>query len=108
MSIGIHLVFVTAPDESTAAEIARTVVSEHHAACVNILPGVRSLYHWEGKLQDDSEVLMILKTSEARYPELEARLLELHPYSNPEVVAVSPENVAEKYLAWVRAETMLS
>lgn len=103
----MYVVLVTAPSEKAAAAIARALVNEHLAACVNIVPGVRSLYHWEGRLQDESEVLMVIKTSEARYAELEDRILGLHPYSNPEVVALTPAQVASKYFSWVCGETML-
>jgi len=81
-------VFSTYPDAETARSIAHTLVKEQLAACANIIPGVESIYRWKGAIETSGEVLAILKTTEERYPELEARIKELHPYEVPEVVAV--------------------
>jgi len=99
----MRLVISTAPPDK-AAELARRLVEERLAACVNILPGARSIYRWQGKICDDSESVLLLKTDAARVGDLIARLVELHPYDVPE--AVSLELVAGEgnpaYLAWVR------
>lgn len=92
----------TCPDETTAAEIARVLVSEGLAACVNRVPGVRSTYFWDGRLQDDAEVLLIVKTTAERLSELTARLTALHPYEVPELVAMAVQAGNERYLDWVR------
>jgi periplasmic divalent cation tolerance protein len=99
------VVLVTAPTPERAAEIARTVVSERLAACGNVVPGLRSIYRWEGKVQEDEEALLLLKTSRARFDALRARVLALHPYDVPEVIAVPVEAGSAAYLEWIAAET---
>lgn len=100
----VRIVFVTAPPD-TATELARRLVEERLAACVNIVPGLRSIYRWKGAIQDDPETLLILKTQRARYEALQARILALHPHDTPEVLALAPEAGLPAYLAWVRGET---
>lgn len=95
---------VTAPDEATAAALARALVTERLAACVNRLPGVRSTYRWQGELHDEAEVLLIAKTTAAGYPALERRIRELHPYEVPEIVALPIEHGSTPYLAWLAAQ----
>ena len=95
------VVLVTAPSADTAAEIARAVVSEKLAACGNVLPGVRSIYRWKGEVQDDAEVLLLLKTQRKRFPELRDRILALHPYEVPEVIALPIEAGSDAYLDWI-------
>ncbi len=96
------VVLVTAPSEDKAVEIARTLVEERLAACGNIVHGVRSIYRWEGKVSDDTESLLILKSSAALFEALRARVVELHPYECPEVVQLSIDAAHEPYLAWLR------
>ena len=93
------------PDTATADRIARTLVDERLAACVNRLPGVESIYRWNGEVQVDEEVLLVIKTSRVRYAALEARVVALHPYEVPEIIALEPAKVASAYAAWVAAET---
>jgi periplasmic divalent cation tolerance protein len=100
----IYLVFVTAPSEPVAVSLASTLVNEQVAACCNLIPGVRSIYRWKGELCDEQEWLMVIKCSKAGYPALEKRILELHPYTTPEVIAVPTEGVAEGYRNWVLGE----
>jgi periplasmic divalent cation tolerance protein len=100
-----RVVLVTAPDEDVARRLAREFVGRRLAACANLLPGVRSVYRWEGEVQEDAEVLLVLKTVAGRLPALEAALAELHPYDVPECVALEPASVEAKYLDWLRAET---
>ncbi len=99
----VLVVLCTLPGGDAAAGIARAVVEERLAACVNLLPGVRSIYTWEGAIQDDEqEQLAILKTTTDRFEELRARLLQLHPYSVPEILAVPVSDGHLPYLGWVR------
>ena len=99
------VVLVTTPTPERAAEIARAVVDERLAACGNVVPGLRSIYRWEGKVQDDVEALLVLKTTRARFEALRERILALHPYQVPEVIALAIEAGSAPYLAWIGAET---
>lgn len=92
-------------DGGTAAGIARTLVEEKLAACVNVIPAVRSIYAWNGAVQDEQEVLMIAKTTAARLGACRERLVALHPYEVPEVVAVRLADGHHAYLRWVAAAT---
>ncbi|MEE2941452.1 MAG: divalent-cation tolerance protein CutA [Planctomycetota bacterium] len=97
------VVLVTFPSDEVAAEVCRALVGERHAACANLVPGIRSVYSWEGAVQDDAEVLALVKSTRAALPALEARIAALHPYDTPEVVALEPAHVEARYLAWLRA-----
>ena len=99
----VVVALVTAPSPEKAAEIARTLVEEGLAACGNVVPGVRSIYRWEGKVQDDAEALLVLKTERRLVPALQARLPELHPYQVPELLVVPVEDGLAPYLEWVAA-----
>jgi periplasmic divalent cation tolerance protein len=99
------VVLVTTPTPERAAEIARALVSERLAACGNVVPGLRSIYRWEGKVQEDEEALLVLKTTRARFDALRARVLALHPYDVPEVIALPVEAGSAAYLQWIAAET---
>jgi periplasmic divalent cation tolerance protein len=99
------VVLVTAPTAERAAEIARALVEERLAACGNVVPGIRSIYRWEGKVQDDQEALLVLKTTGERFEALRERVLALHPYQVPEVIALGIEAGNAPYLAWITAET---
>jgi periplasmic divalent cation tolerance protein len=101
----VEVVLVTAPDAEAGSRLAHTLVDEHLAACVNLVPGVRSFYRWEGRVQEDAEVLLVLKTSRARAAALEARVRELHPYDLPEFVRLPLAGGSAAYLEWVRRET---
>ena len=102
---GALVVLVTAPSAEKAAEIARALVEERLAACGNVVAAVRSLYCWEGKVQDEAEALLLLKTSRRRFPALKARVLALHPYQVPEVLALPVEAGHAAYLGWIAAST---
>jgi periplasmic divalent cation tolerance protein len=99
----VLLVFCTFPDEDTAAGVVRTLVEEKLIACGNLVRGVRSIYAWEGKIEDTAEVLAVLKTSGPGYAKLERRLLKLHPYDTPEIVALEAGAATKAYAAWVEA-----
>lgn len=96
-----QLVFTTLPTADAAVELARALVSEKLAACCNILPAARSIYLWENKLQDENEVLLLAKTRSDQFERLKARMLELHPYEVPEVIAVPVEAGYAGYLEWM-------
>ncbi len=96
----ISVVLTTVPDAATGARIARCLVEEGLAACVNVLPGLRSFYRWEGKLEEGDEALLIAKIRSERFAEYERRMREIHPYSVPEVVALPAAQVAQSYLRW--------
>ena len=99
------VVLVTTPTAERAAEIARALVEERLAACGNVVPAIRSVYRWEGKIQDDQEALLVLKTTRERFEALRERVLSLHPYQVPEVIALPIEAGSAPYLAWIAAET---
>jgi periplasmic divalent cation tolerance protein len=95
------VVLVTAPSAEKAAEIARVVVEERLAACGNVVPGIRSIYRWEGKVCDEVEALLVLKAPRKRFQELCDRVVRLHPYELPEVIGLSIEGGNEKYIDWI-------
>lgn len=95
------MVFCNVPDETTAKHIAHVLVQEQLAACVNILPACRSVYIWEGLLEESSEIPLLIKTTQAGYAALQQRLLALHPYDVPEIVAVPVTQGLPAYLTWV-------
>ncbi|MDS4029018.1 MAG: divalent-cation tolerance protein CutA [Candidatus Contendobacter sp.] len=95
------IVLCTCPDLATVERIAETVVGERLAACVNIVPGLTSIYRWENQMQRDTEFLLLIKTSPAVYPRLEARIRELHPYQVPEIIALPIQTGSAAYLDWI-------
>jgi periplasmic divalent cation tolerance protein len=101
----VIMVITNLPDRATAERIADTLVTESAAACVNILAGCTSVYHWEGKLNHTAEVPLLIKTTRAAYPRLEATLRKLHPYELPEIIAVPVIAGLPEYLNWVVTET---
>lgn len=101
MSEQAMVVLSTAPDEATAGRLAEMLVAGRLAACVNIVPGVRSVFSWQGELHDETEVLLICKTDAARLPLLTEELLREHPYECPEVVALPVAGGSPAYLAWL-------
>ena len=102
---GVLLVLTNCPDETSAARIRRELVDARLAACVNQLGPVRSTYRWQGAVEEASEVALLIKTTRERYEALQARLLQLHPYSVPEILAFPAERGFPAYLGWVQAET---
>jgi periplasmic divalent cation tolerance protein len=99
------LILTNCPDEATAERIARTVVEQRLAACVNQLAPARSTYRWQGAVEHAVEVPLLIKTTRERYPELEAAIRTLHPYSVPEIIAVPIAAGYAPYLRWVEDET---
>lgn len=100
-----RLVLCTCPNRDTAAGLARTLVDERLAACVNAVPGIVSTYRWQDAVHVDEEVLLVIKTTAGRFEAMQARLVELHPYDVPEVLAIEPAAGAAPYLAWLDRET---
>ena len=98
---GMYVVLTNVGSEAAAREIAETLVEERLAACVNVVPGLRSVYRWKGEIVRDEEVLLLVKTTAHRYAQAEERLRELHPYEVPEVLALEAATGHAAYLDWV-------
>ncbi len=96
-----QLILCTCPDRGCAENLANTVIEQRLAACVNILPGVSSVYRWQGKLESSDEILLLIKTHNHAYPDLEQLIRQLHPYELPEIIAVPIENGLPAYLNWI-------
>ena len=101
----LALVFMTAPDAEVAERVGRALVRERLAACATVIPGVTSVYRWEGEVRADAEVQVLLKTRGALVDRLFRRAAELHPYEVPELVAAPLAGVSEPYRRWVLDET---
>ena len=95
------VVLNTCPDSETAGRIAADLVDRKLAACVQVLPGLQSYFHWDGKVDREEEHLLLIKTSSASYPALERRILELHPYELPEIIGVPVSKGLPEYLSWI-------
>ena len=98
-----RVVLVTTPDADTARRIARTLVDERHAACGNVVPGITSIFRWQGAVQEEAETLLVLKTSGDRLAALTERVMQLHPYDVPEVLALPVAEGNQPYLDWLGA-----
>lgn len=101
MSTEYYLVLNTCPDAQTARAIAAALVEGQSAACVNIVPGVRSVYRWQGAIEEDEEQLLLIKTTREKYPSVEQGIRERHPYDVPEIIAVSLAAGLPAYLGWI-------
>lgn len=99
------VIYITAPNEEEGAGIARALVEERLAACVNIIKPVRSIYRWQGKIEDDSEVLLIVKTDKKFFGALKERVRKLHSYTVPEIIALPVIDGSEDYLKWLQEVT---
>ena len=99
------VVFVTAPGEEEAAKIARALVEAKLAACVNIISNIRSIYTWQGNIEDDSELLLIIKTRKSLFDDLSAKVRDLHSYDLPEVIALPIVAGSKEYLKWIGEST---
>lgn len=106
MAEEVLVVLTTWPDAEKARAAARVLVEEKLAACANLVPGVESIYRWEGKVETSSEVLVVLKTTIARYQMLETRILELHSYEVPEIVCLRATDGLPRYLRWVESNCL--
>lgn len=101
----VLVILVTAANQKEAVKIANAMVSANLAACANIVPAIQSIYRWKGKIVKGREILIILKSTKARYPALEQAIKELHSYKTPEIIALSVSAGLNLYLAWVANET---
>ncbi|OUR63002.1 divalent-cation tolerance protein CutA [Colwellia sp. 39_35_sub15_T18] len=100
--MALQLVLTTCPNEQIANSIAQHLVTEKLAACVNILPNITSIYHWQGEIQRDSEVQLLIKTDSEKFALLNAQINELHPYDVVEVIALNIQQGDNHYLNWIR------
>ena len=98
-----QLVLCTCPDEQTAINIAENIVAQRLAACVNVLPAVYSVYHWQDNVESAKENMIIIKTTQEKYPSLEKVITSLHPYEVPEIIAVNIDNGLPEYLKWIES-----
>jgi periplasmic divalent cation tolerance protein len=99
------IVFCTVPTEDSAQQIARTLVKEQLAACVNIIPGIRSVFRWEGKICEDPELLLLIKTRHEEFDRLAGRLQQLHPYEVPEVLGLPVSLSTVDFITWLYQAT---
>lgn len=99
----MFLVFTTCGSKDEAMRIAREAVSRKMAGCVQILPGIESIYEWKGEITNDSEYLLLCKTTPERYPSLEQFLTKEHSYDVPEIVAIESSMVSDSYKAWLES-----
>ncbi|ABR88419.1 CutA protein [Janthinobacterium sp. Marseille] len=101
----VLLVYSNVPDLELAKKLARHLLEQRLAACVNILPAVHSMYRWQGALEEATEVALQIKTTQALYAELEAAIKSMHPYEVPEIIALPVGPGLPAYLDWIRQET---
>lgn len=99
------VVFITASSEDEASKIAQTLVEARLAGCVNIVRNIRSIYNWQGKIEDELEVLMIVKTQQSLFDKLSKKVKELHSYTVPEIIAMPIVEGSEDYLKWLKEIT---
>lgn len=104
MNSEIEVTFITCPQDD-AEKIASALVDERLAACVNIIPQVTSIYRWKGSVEKSAESLLIVKSTAGRRERLEERVLELHPYSCPEIITLAVNAGFGEYLSWIASET---
>jgi periplasmic divalent cation tolerance protein len=105
MSDDLILAYATAPDLETAERISNTLVEEKLIACANLLPGMKSIYRWQEKMEKTDEVALLFKTRQALWPDLCSRYRELHPYDTPCLMEIPLERVLDAYKAWLLKET---
>lgn len=102
---GLIACYVTVPNRAVADVIAQSLVSKQLAACVNIFPGIQSVYTWKGAVQRDDELLLMIKTRAPLFPQIVADVKANHPYEVPEVISVAIQDGHKPYLDWVREST---
>ena len=106
MTADLIVILCTAPDEASAEKLARSLVEERLAACVNAISGVKSFYRWQGKIEADDEIQLIIKTQRGRFDDVTAWIKANHPYEVPEIIALPAERVSAEYLQWAIQETV--
>jgi periplasmic divalent cation tolerance protein len=99
------LVMTNLPDTASATTLGRHLVAHKLAACVNLLPEVKSIYHWQGAVEEAGEVTMLIKSTHARYVDLETAIQALHPYDVPEIIVLEISGGFAPYLSWIEQET---
>lgn len=100
----VVVLYCTVPNLEVGSSVARVLVQEGLVACVNLIPGLQSIYRWKGEICEDSEVMLMMKTVRSRTEEIAKRVKSLHPYETPELVALPVRGGLEGYLAWVREQ----
>jgi periplasmic divalent cation tolerance protein len=98
------VILCTCTNDEEALRLSETLVEQCLAACVNVLPPVRSIYRWQGGIERSEEVLLLIKTTKSRFPALRQRIVELHSYETPEILAVPAVDGLDKYLTWLREQ----
>ena len=98
------LILCTCPNEESASRLAEALVSERLAACVNVLASVKSVYRWKDAVETATEHLLLIKTTDARFPAVRARIIELHSYDTPEIIGVPITAGSETYMSWLAAQ----
>ena len=96
-----QLILCTCPDSQVAEQLATSLVELRLAACINIIPGLTSIYRWQGKLEKGTEVLLLIKTIRKHYAAVEAAIQQQHPYELPEIIAVTLDEGSSDYLRWI-------
>ena len=102
MTTDLCLIYTTCPDGATGEAIAEALVGGNLAACVNLVPGLTSLYQWEGQMERATEVLLMVKTTALLYPQVQEAIRARHPYNLPEIIAVPLMQGYAPYLDWIR------
>ena len=100
----VIIVFVTVPGLREGSRISKAILTSRLAACVNVIPGVQSMYQWKGKIVREKEAMLVMKTTRARYQKLEQKIKQLHPYEVPEVIAMPLICGSPQYIGWVTRE----
>jgi len=101
MSEQYLIILNTCPDKESAERIAKTLVEKRLAACVNIIPGLTSVYHWQDQIESSEECLLVIKSIQNAYKAVEQAILDIHPYELPEVIAVPLSTGFAPYIAWI-------
>jgi len=102
-----QIIICTCPEEESATKLSRVLVEEQLAACVNILPKIKSVYRWQGKVEQDNEYLLLIKTLESKFQLVKTRIQVLHPYDVPEVIALNIQQGNKEYLDWISNSILL-
>jgi len=98
-----HIIFCTTPDMETARLIAGHLVENKLAACCNLIPAVESIYRWQDKIEQEQEILMLIKSTASNYQKIETAIMDLHPYEIPEIIATPIQVGSGPYLDWIKA-----
>lgn len=106
MSTDLQLMLCNCPNEQSAEQIARQLLAQRLAACVNLLPGVKSIYRWQGQLESSMEVTLLIKAPQAQFDAICQTICQLHPYTLPEIIAIPVQQGFAPYLNWVKEECL--